>query len=82
MYKIYSPNNSCSLLLDLSEEVCSLFVPMTGYSYTAPRMRSEGSSDCSWTGIYIVSAKNFFFKTHKILTFRSPFQHRKASFRI
>ena len=28
------------------------------YYYPAPCMRSEGSSDCSWTGLYIYICKN------------------------
>ena len=45
---------------------------------------AKGLSDCSWTGLYnyIYSVCKKFFKTQKILTFRSPFQHRKASLPI
>ena len=42
---------------------------------------AKGLSDCSWTGLYnyIYSVCKKILKTQKILTFRSPFQHRKAS---
>ena len=51
--------------------------------YPAPRMRS-GRGKVIALGldymVYSVCKKNF--KTQKILTFRSPFQHRKASLPI
>ena len=57
----------------------SLFV---AYLITMQRRAcaAKGSSDCSWTGLRsIYSVCNFFFET---LTFRSPFQPKKASLRI
>ena len=39
-------------------------------NYPAPRMRSEGSNDCSWTGlygVYIYSKKNLKLKKYSLL---------------
>ena len=58
----------------------ALSIKVTPCRYPALCMHSEGSSDCSWTGLYIymvyISAN---FDTQKILTFRSPF---KAALRV
>ena len=46
-----------------------------------PRRACAARSEVISLGLDIVSAKKI-FGTQKILTFRSPFQHRKASLRI
>ena len=50
-------------------------------NYPARACASKGLCDRSWCLLYIIYLQNFFL-SFKILTFRRPFQHRKASLRI
>ena len=54
------------------------------YNYPARACASKGLCDRSWCllYIYILYICKDFFLSFKILTFRRPFQHRKASLRI
>ena len=61
---------------DVSFSCCSLMLLTPRHACAA-----KGLSDCSWTGLYIYIRKKK-IETQKILTFRTPFQHRKASLGI
>ena len=50
--------------------------------YPVRACASKGLCDRSWCLLYICKKKSNFFLSFKILTFRHPFQHRKASLRI